>query len=245
MHSILVTTSPVAVPQPAKIPSQNEAQGLGRRRIEKSRGLWSTPARAEQTKSDLSESSLPPAVAEYRDFPDRPVKLIASKHGLAPATLIHLARKANLARRKRGRRNQPQPTPAQARMIEMYRESNGYLIAQEFGVSPQRVYQILNRWKHLLPERSFKELKSHAQIPVPCPRELKETVVSFRLTNRQIVLVKELLRGLGVSPRVSNSKACHVVFLAALGGYNPMPPLLQKNVKPGNDLLPKLGAETK
>src|SRR5882672_9864463 len=50
----------------------------------------------EQTKYHPSKSSIPPAVIEYRDFPDRPIKLIAAKHGLAPATLIHRARKAGV-----------------------------------------------------------------------------------------------------------------------------------------------------
>jgi predicted DNA-binding protein YlxM (UPF0122 family) len=201
--------------------------------------------RIEQTKSSTRESSTPPALAEYRDFPERPVKLIASKHGLAPATLLHQARKANLARRKRGRRHHLEPTAVQLKMIEMYGKGRGYLIAQEFGVSRQRVHQILKRWQHLLPEPSIKESISHAQSRVRCPRERKETVVSFRLTNRQIARAKELLRSLGVSPRVSNSKACHVIFLATLGGYSPMPPIFQKNVVPANDQLSKLGAETK
>lgn len=220
MQSNLLTTSPADVPQPAKNPSHIKAQDPGDCRIEKSCGLSSASACAEQTKSAPPESSIPPAVAEYRDFPERPVKLIASKHGLPAAALIHQARKAQLPGRKRGRRYQIQPSAEQRKMIEMYRTKTGRLIAQEFGISPQRVYQILRRWKHLLPERSCTTWAVDTQPPIRRERERKETIVSFRLTKRQIDRVKELLRGLSVSPHVSDSKACHVVFVAMIGGYS-------------------------
>jgi hypothetical protein len=179
----------------------------------------------EQTKFHPSESSIPPCVIEYRDFPERYVKLIAAKYGIAPATLIRRARKARVGGRRRGRRRQLKPSPMQLRMINQYEKWSGYKIARREGVSPQRVYYVLNRWKHLLPARTRIVEERPASSPVVRRREVRDTIVSFRLTARQAERVKELLGTLGLSRRVSNSRACRVVFLAMLGGYSPMAPI--------------------
>jgi hypothetical protein len=181
----------------------------------------------EQTKCHPPQSSIPPAVVEYRDFPEQPIRLIAAKYGIAPATLITWARKAHVGGRTRGRRREPRPSVGHRKIINMYTKRSGHAIARRVGVSPQRVYKILNRWKHLLPagQRMTKEK------PVPISRrEIRNRIVSFRLTARQAERVKELLYTMGLSKRVSNSRACRVVFLAMLGGYGPMGSVLASGI---------------
>jgi hypothetical protein len=185
------------------------------------RSSRSCPTFAKQTKSRLSESSIPPAVVEYCDFPERPVKSIAAKHGLAPAKLIRLARMAKVVGRKRGRRHRLKPSPMHHRIIEMYKRRSGHLIARKLGISPQRVYQILNRWKHILPPRPRTIKVDKKSSPVIVQRELRNRIVCFRLTAAQAGRVKELLGSFGLSKHVSDSRACRVVFLAMLGGYTP------------------------
>jgi len=145
----------------------------------------STHTFVEQTKFHPSESSIPPCVIEYRDFPERPVKLIAAKYEIAPTTLIHRVRKARVGGRRRGRRRQLKPSLTHRRIIVMYKKWSGHAIARRLDLSPQRVYQVLNRWKHLLPARPRIVEERLVSSPVFQRREVRNTIVSFRLTARQ------------------------------------------------------------
>lgn len=179
MQPILLTvTTPTKSRAAGKIPQTvNTASGVNRVRIKQncSRSIHTF---VEQTKFHPSESSIPPCVIEYRDFPERPVKLIAAKYGLAPATLIYRARKARVGGRMRGRRRQLKPNLAHRRMIDMYKKWSGHAIARMLGISPQRVYKVLNRWKHLLPARPRIEEERPVSSPVVRRREVKDTIVS-------------------------------------------------------------------
>jgi transposase-like protein len=160
---------------------------------------------AEETTSRPSESSTPPAVIEYRDFPERPINLIAAKYGVAPATLIYRARKAHVCGRRRGRHRLQEPNPRQRRIINMYNHDlSGCKIARKMGVSPQCIYRLLNRWKHLLSARPRIAEVSSASPAVARRREVRDKVVSFRLTGREAGQAKEVLGTLGFSKRVSS-----------------------------------------
>jgi hypothetical protein len=50
---------------------------------------------------------------------------------------------------------------------------------------------------------------------------LRDTIVSFRLTAKEIESVKGLLRDLGLSRQLSKGRACRILFLALLSGYRP------------------------
>jgi Homeodomain-like domain len=178
-------------------------------------------AMTQQTKSALIQSSPPPAVIEYRDYPERPVKIIAAKFGLSPASLILQAREAQIKGRKRGRRRLLQPKSTHLRIIKMYRKSSGHTIAKRLGLSPQRVYNVLKRWDHLFLKPVVRSTSCSAQSLPQTKRDLRDTIVSFRLTAKEIESVKGLLRDLGLSRQLSKGRACRIVFLALLSGYRP------------------------
>jgi transposase-like protein len=217
---ILLSDRSVAMnSQPKENDSAIHNPGKSRKRLQKT-PRFSVPINVpvDQTKCFAPESSLPLAVAEYRDFPEKPVQSIAAKHGISPSGLIYRARKFGVPGRRRGRHRLQEPSPTQRRIIDMYNKKvSGHRIARRNGVSPQAIYRLLNRWKHLLSARPRIVKAGLASSPAHrLHRDVKDKVVSFRLTSSQAKRVKMLLTAIGFHGRASNGRACRAVLLAAL-----------------------------
>ena len=143
--------------------------------------------------------------------------LLARRHGVSLSTISHWARKANLTQKPRGRRSLDKPNATQQEMIELSAHLTLAKIAERFGVSRQRVHQVLKRWSQLRPTPPPAAEVHPNLAPVRHVRELKDTVVSFRLSAPQIGRVNEMLHMVELPKRVSRNQACRLFLLAALG----------------------------
>ena len=141
---------------------------------------------------------------------------LADRHGVSLSTIHYWIRKSGAPRKPRGPRPLEEPSPIQRQMIELSAELTGREIARRFGMSPQRVHQVLNRWDHLRPQRP-EPVKSVAEQNPKKRRELRKQIVSFRLTAPQADRVRAALMTWGFGNRLSNGAACRAVLLAALG----------------------------
>jgi transposase-like protein len=155
------------------------------------------------------------AVEEYKSgqFSNQ---ALAARHGVSPSTIHYWIRRAGAPRKPRGPRPLEEPSPMQRQMIELSAALTGREVARRFGVSPQRVHQVLHRWEHLRPQRP-EPVKSAAEQKPKKRRELRREIVSFRLTAPQADRVRATLRTWGLGNRFSNGAACRAVLLAALG----------------------------
>jgi transposase len=141
---------------------------------------------------------------------------LAARHAVSLSTIYYWIRRSGAARKPRGARPLQEPTPTHRRMIELSAELTCREIAQRVGVSPQRVRQVLKRWQHLRPLR-LKPTKPIAAPRPPKRRELRDHIITFRLTEEQTDRVQATLMSCGLANRVSNGAACRAVLLAAIG----------------------------
>jgi transposase-like protein len=150
---------------------------------------------------------------------------LARRYGVTPATISQWAKSIGLSPRRRGRRPMERPNAKHCEIIELAGVWNGSAIARHFGVSRQRVHQILKRWSHprrvgiRIPDHTHSSTRSEPR------RDLRERIICFRLTSRQLERAIELLSDLGFHTRMSNNAACRALLLSALDAW----PLESKN----------------
>ena len=144
-----------------------------------------TSSNTKETKFKLNVSRLPRAVAEYRDFPERPLKLLAEKFGTSPSAIIYQARKAGVPGRKRGRPALLNPTAKHEQIFELVRNYYMAEAARQAGVSRQYVFSLI---RHRAPELIKHRTKKNTTNPSPCRqhRPRRHIVVSFRLSDNEL-----------------------------------------------------------
>lgn len=124
---------------------------------------------------------------ELRDFVNRKqtTNVIAKRHGISPSTLTARAKKAGLPLRKRGRWHLTEPSPQQKQILQMV-ESNTYAqVGVRFGVSKQRVSQLVRRWKNWMGRESTGRRGF---------RKRKPRIVSFRIEDAAFHRLNHLLK---------------------------------------------------
>lgn len=141
---------------------------------------------------------------------------LAVRYGVSLSTIYHWIRRSGIPRRPPGRRPLEQPTPKHHQMIELSAQLPCSEIAHQFGVSRQCVHQVLTRWAHLRPQRPV-PAKPAAVLKPQTLRDLKEHIITFRLTAPQTDQVRATLKSCGIGNRLSDGAACRAVLLAALG----------------------------
>ena len=110
-----------------------------------------------------------------------------------------------------GRKRLEEPTIVHKRILELARNNMpAQQIASRFNISRQRVHYVLKRWGCDGPKRPKRE-------PLPKIRKArKETIVSFRLTAKQVDMAVQRLGILGLSHGISASKACRAIVLLSI-----------------------------
>ena len=76
----------------------------------------------------------------------KPVHVLAHENGITPATLTGWAKKFGVPLRGRGRWRRANPSPQHARMIQLVRTQTYKAVGRRFGLTRQRVHQIIKRW---------------------------------------------------------------------------------------------------
>lgn len=142
---------------------------------------------------------------------------LANRHGVSLSTVSGWIRQSGMPRKPRGARPLKQPSPIHRQILELSAQLNGQEIAWQFGLTRQRVHQVLNRWRHLRPRRPEPPVRPTAERVHKKHRELRSQIVSFRLTAKQTDRVREALMTWGFGNRFSNSSASRAVLLAAVG----------------------------
>jgi hypothetical protein len=71
---------------------------------------------------------------------------IAYRHGISASTLTARAKKAGLPLRKRGRWRSAEPTAEQKAILELARTHTYSEVGARFGITKQRVSQLVRRW---------------------------------------------------------------------------------------------------
>lgn len=138
---------------------------------------------------------------------------LAQRHQVSRSTITYWTKKAGLPLKRRGRSCLAEPNAAQREVIELSKSLKQTQIAQRFNISKQRVQQILKRWAHLLPKPIVNPTAPPSQLP---QREVRERIICFRLTSRQVERAYDFLSELGVNKGVSDNAACRAVFLIGL-----------------------------
>lgn len=123
---------------------------------------------------------------------------LARSHSVSPSTISHWARNANLKQKPRGRRCLDKPSITHQEIIQLSAHLTLAKIAERFGVSRQRVHQILKRWNHLRPPPPPMAKVNSNPAPGRRVRALKdrrrrELVICFRLRADELALLRESL----------------------------------------------------
>ena len=97
---------------------------------------------------NASTHKLRSSAPELRAFSEgrETTREIAKRHGISPSALTARAKKAGLPLRKRGRWQLPEPTPKQKKILNMARTHTIAEVGARFGVTKQRVSQVVRRW---------------------------------------------------------------------------------------------------
>jgi DNA-binding CsgD family transcriptional regulator len=124
---------------------------------------------------------------ELREFSERneSTKTIARRYGISPSTLTARAKRAGLPLRKRGRWQLPEPTAKQKRILRLVRTGTYAEVGSKFGMSKQRVSQVVRRWGGRTHPKGREVRKNRRQIP---------RVVSFRVDHASYECLRELLK---------------------------------------------------
>jgi transposase-like protein len=168
-----------------------------------------------QSHMKINITKIPVVIEEYKSDQYTNPEL-ADRHGVSLSTILNWVRQSGVPRKRPGLRPQEKPSPTNRQIIELSSQFNGNEIARRFGVSRQRVHQVLDRWKHLRPERPRLVCPSIEKVRKE-HREVRSEIVSFRLTSDQARSVRTALMTWGFGNRLSNSAACRAVLLAAIG----------------------------
>jgi len=94
---------------------------------------------------------------------------------------------------RRGRRAAANPTAEHLQILAATRTRTYEQVGSEFGISRQRVGQIMRRWKKYSPVRPLRmqEKPSKKRVDkLPVEKENRIHVVSFRLTESEVELLK-------------------------------------------------------
>lgn len=142
---------------------------------------------------------------------------IAARYGIAPSTLTMRAKRAGLPLRQQGRTPQRAPTFVQEQMIQLALERGYQYAASQFGLTKQRIHQIIKRWNRQERPQRKKALKKDG-VGRTRGRLLKRHVISFRLDGVKMrQLYGELHNQSVKNPRSPSDAAREIVsaFLAA------------------------------
>lgn len=90
-------------------------------------------------------SEIDAAMSEYSAC-RKPVIAIAKKHGVTPSTLTMWAKKRGLPVRGRGRWRRETPPLQHKQIIQLAKSLTYREVGAQFGVTRQRINQILRRW---------------------------------------------------------------------------------------------------
>ena len=137
--------------------------------------------------SNMFKIRPPQDAPELRDFLKRKEKTkeIAKRHGISASTLTARAKKAGLPLRKRGRWQLPEPTAKQQQILRMVRTQTYAEVGSRFGMSKQRVSQVVRRWSGWTKPKGSRARKNRRQKP---------RVVSFRVDNTSYDCLRRLLK---------------------------------------------------
>ena len=124
---------------------------------------------------------------ELRDFiqSTETTREIASRHGISQSTLTARAKRAGLPLRKRGRWQLLEPTANQKEILRLARTQTYAEVGSRFGLSKQRVSQLVRRWSDWKGPNGSELRKNCRQKPV---------VVSFRLDDASYKHLRDLLK---------------------------------------------------
>ena len=121
---------------------------------------------------------------------------IANNYGITPGALTMRAKKLGLPLRGRGRWRLKSPTALQKEIIAVAEKESCQQTAKKFGISKQRVSQIVRRWTNKSPSRETYGGQAQQATP-PGPRHTKVHVISFRVDDQVFArLSRELQRSL-------------------------------------------------
>ena len=110
---------------------------------------------------------------------------IAYRHGISASTLTARAKKAGLPLRKRGRWRLTEPTAIQKKILRLARTQTYAEVGFRFGMSKQRVSQLVRRWSGWTAPKGSEARKTRIQKP---------RVVSFRVDDASYQRLSELLK---------------------------------------------------
>lgn len=124
---------------------------------------------------------------ELRDFiqSTETTREIASRHGISQSTLTARAKRAGLPLRKRGRWQLLEPTAKQKQILRLVRTQTYAEVGFRFGMSKQRVSQVVRRWSGWNQPRGRAARENRRQKP---------RVVSFRVDDASYDRLHELLK---------------------------------------------------
>lgn len=99
-------------------------------------------------KNPAASASGIPLSPELKEFLDgkETTRAIAQRYNISPATLTVRAKRAGVPLRGRGRWRRSQPTPVQKEIIALAKTQSYKLVGSRFGLSKQRVHQLIRRW---------------------------------------------------------------------------------------------------
>jgi transposase-like protein len=126
------------------------------------------------------------ALKEYL-LTERPLHEIAKEHSYTGSALLYWIRKLGLTHRHRGRRSLSQPNQDHRRVLALVRQYGVSEAARREGISKQRTFQIMCRWAPELKGR--RRLRNPTIRPVPKPRQLKNIIISFRISDGDLRLL--------------------------------------------------------
>ena len=142
----------------------------------------------DETKFMSAESSLPLAVIEYRDFPERPLAVLSAKYGVSPSTIVYQARKKGVGGRKRGRPVIATPTAEHQRILDLVRSHGAAEAARRADVSKQYISSLIRRRApELAGHRATKNIVTSS---TPRQRQRRTIVVSFRISEDELKRLK-------------------------------------------------------
>ena len=111
---------------------------------------------------------------------------ISAKYGISQSTISNRARLLGLPKRERGRWRAAEPSQRQKDVLAMVQHHTYAAVGEHFGLSKQRVAQIVSRWSdHNNPAK-------HAQAEYEIVD--KSYVISFRLGGKERSLLKKALK---------------------------------------------------
>jgi transposase-like protein len=135
---------------------------------------------------------------------------IARRFGVSPATISNRAKQLGLKQRGRGRWKRETPDAPHKQMLLLLDTESQASVARRFGVSRQRVNQIVRRWKDWQSDRSKARGRSRLQ---PSYR------ITFRINKRAFIQLETALNHPWFkSLRSPNQAACEIVnnFLSTI-----------------------------